>query len=306
MAEAGFLLNNDNENEDNMFDIPDAKRIRRADLTMHSRSASPSPSPSPELQKALNAHLASLYGPISSSPPSPTQHPQPQHPSSQKQTPSFEPSVEFEFEFCLFSTTTTTTTTTGATPQKIILETDNDEAETNNQAASGSSRGGFLRPRPREYYISSGPSDEVRAHYASAALEGEDVLRLAGGRNWGLEVPWRVSVLRSRQSKGMGVGDGARIEGGEEEVEKGKKTKAGKKRRILLREKRRKKEVAEEGRRRREEEREVAEREKRTRRNREKKVKRKMKERAMKGVGGGGGEGEGGSEGDRREFVGYR
>jgi hypothetical protein len=116
------------------------------------------------------------------------------------------------------------------------------------------------------------------------------VLRLSRGRNWGLEVPWRVSVIRmSGKWKDAGGKELRGREKGMEGDEEGKRKRPGKKRRIILRE-RKKKSVEDAEKRKLEEERkrverearEEMEREKRTKRNREKKVKRKMKEKMKK------------------------
>lgn len=170
---------------------------------------------------------------------------------------------EQEFDFRLFST---------ATGNKIVLK----EEEIGD--------GGFtIRNRNKSYYFTGPIEDEKKAQFASVSISGEDVLKGKSTRYWGLEVPWRVKVLRvghggQKTVGNHGLGDVAN--GNPEE----KKKKPGKKRRILLRERRRKKEAREEAKKREKDSKEEAEREKRTRRNREKKVKRKAKEKAMKGA----------------------
>jgi hypothetical protein len=110
-------------------------------------------------------------------------------------------------------------------------------------------------------------------------VSGEDVLKAGKKKAWGLEVPWRVTVLlqSSPSSKSKPTQLSKQREG-----EDGKKTKPNKKRRIILRERKKKKDSADEARRKEREVKEEAEREKKTRRNREKKVKRKLKEKAKK------------------------
>lgn len=119
-----------------------------------------------------------------------------------------------------------------------------------------------------------------RERLESMAVSGADILTGIQKRAWGLEVPWRVRVIKV-QGKKKEVEDELK-----EKIDLSrKKKKAGKKRRILIREKGRR---AEEARRKREEgekDKEEREKEKRTRRNREKKVKRKMKEKAKKAGG---------------------
>ncbi|KAF8855723.1 hypothetical protein BDZ45DRAFT_804746 [Acephala macrosclerotiorum] len=260
-----------------MFDVPDAKRVRRSDLTTRSQSASPTPSsPDPNLEKTFQAQLAALYGPISTTS-GPTGKPDIEEVEEDKD------SKEQEFEFRLFFSAPTAATTADTTVQKILLEDEESEEE------DGSREGRFLRPRPRSYYFARPASEERKQEYRFAALDGEEVLGLASKRAWGLEVPWRVKVLtapilKNIKSKTDTFNDaGTRIEAIDEETaEVGKKKKPGKKRRIILREKKRKKEAGEEAKRKKEEEKEAAAREKRTKRNREKKVKRKLKEKAKK------------------------
>ncbi|KAE8443367.1 hypothetical protein EG329_001925 [Mollisiaceae sp. DMI_Dod_QoI] len=265
-----------------MFDIPDAKSVRRSELATRSQSVSPAPSsPDPSLEKAFQAQLAALYGPISSAP-APIHNSNESSDSTQHDEAADTQLKEQEFEFRLFSSAPAPTATAKETAdtiiQKILLNDSDSE--------DGAREGRFLRPRPLSYYFAASLSEERKKEYEFAALDGETVLELAKRRAWGLEVPWRVKVLKTVSSGKVkaGLPDTAiRIEAqDEEDARDKKKRKPGKRRRIILREKRRKKEAAEERRKKREEEKEVAEREKRTRRNREKKVKKRMKEKAKK------------------------
>lgn len=138
---------------------------------------------------------------------------------------------------------------------------------------------------------------EARRRIEAAARSGEEVLRLSAGRAWGLEVPWRVKVLRVVGQKAVAGGD-IRVETVDADVDGvGKRTKPGKKRRILLRERKKKVDAVAEQRRRETESKEMTEREKKSRRNREKKLKRRAKEKAKKAEGNQIEE-AGGSEGD--------
>jgi len=152
------------------------------------------------------------------------------------------------------------------------------------------------RERDRGFYIAEPATGERKEGFALAAVSGEEVLRLARRRAWGLEVPWRVRAIRvasvaklkADACSNLALRTGHSVQYGQGEVEvevdpgeKGK-GKPGKKRRIILRERQRKVVQREEAKRKERESKEEAEREKRTRRNREKKVKRKMKEKASK------------------------
>ena len=137
------------------------------------------------------------------------------------------------------------------------------------------------RERDKSFYIAPPLTGEARAQIEEICVSGEEVLSGARGRNWGLEVPWRVSVVSvsGPRSKPRRSEKHKREEEGDELERK----KPGKKRRIILRERQRKREATEAAKKLEREKKEEAEREKRTRRNREKKVKRKMKEKGLKG-----------------------
>ncbi|KAM3080880.1 hypothetical protein ACMFMG_004841 [Clarireedia jacksonii] len=250
-----------------MFDVPDAKRVRRSEI--YTRSASSSPEPSspidPDIAARFQEQLASLYGVVPTV--SYTVDTTGGNGNDAKELDSGAPSngheeeEEQEFDFRLFST---------AADTKIVLK----------EEKVGD--GGFTtRNRNKSYYFTGSIEGERKAQFASAAISGEDVLRGKDTRYWGLEVPWRVKVLRVGHGGQKTVGNHALrdVENGNPE---GKKKKPGKKRRIILRERRKKKEAREDAKRREKESKEEAEREKRTRRNREKKVKRKAKEKALK------------------------
>jgi hypothetical protein len=304
------------------FDLPDAKRyqsppplpfttrnpsqwlsklhsVRRSDLyTSRSPSSSPEPAADPTLASALHSRLAALYGPIPPPDPFPSNpthtpkasadadadaQPEPEEPQQPQES-----APELEFEFRLFSAPTHSNDK-NIQAQKIILADSSPEL----------GEGGFVtRERDRRFYIAEPVTGERKERFAVAAVSGEEVVRLARRRAWGLEVPWRVTAIRvtstsvakvkANASSNLALKTGQSLQCGQGEVEvevdpgeKGK-GKPGKKRRIILRERRRKAVQREEAKREERESKEEAEREKRTRRNREKKVKRKMKEKASK------------------------
>lgn len=177
-----------------------------------------------------------------------------------------------EFEFRLFSGPSAS----APALHRIILHDEDAEP----------GAGGFVRrERDRGFYIAARAQGEAKERYAFAARSGEEVVRGSRARNWGLEVPWRVAVLRASSLRKEGKEAVAVTVGADQRGDV--KKKPGKKRRIVLRERRRKNLAQEERKRKETESKEEAEREKKTRRNREKKVKRKMKEKALKAAGGG-------------------
>jgi len=118
--------------------------------------------------------------------------------------------------------------------------------------------------------------------FESAAISGDEILRRRGDRAWGLEVPWRVRILKVYEKLKTGQKGEKAVKVLEEAVDEKKRKKPGKKRRIVLRQRKKKIEEDKERRRKEREQKEETEKEKWTRRNREKKVKRRLKEKAKK------------------------
>ena len=180
-----------------------------------------------------------------------------------------EEEAEQEFEFRLFSGQ-------GGAGKKIVLS--NEEEDTGD--------GAFLvKQRRLGYYIAEKADGERKREFEVAALSGENVLRMQRSRAWGLEVPWRIKVIKVSSKRKVNTVDGVEKEnlvfGITDEDEEGKRKRPGKKRRIVLRE-RQKKRDALAARRKKEKDEKEAEREKRTRKNRERKIKRRLKDKAKK------------------------
>lgn len=121
--------------------------------------------------------------------------------------------------------------------------------------------------------------------FLEAAISGEDVLAGLRKRARGLEVPWRVRVLKVGFGGQRELGEVSACIDAETEI-RGKRKKPGKKRRIASRKDSKIKREEDERKKTVTNAREEAERQKRVRRNREKKLKRKAKERAKKKDGG--------------------
>ncbi|KAF7957849.1 hypothetical protein EAE96_003418 [Botrytis aclada] len=252
-----------------MFDLPDAKRVRRSDLYTRSSSSSPEPpSPiDPDVSTRFHEQLASLYGPISlhSCATENALNPEPINDSPHSPPLEDDQDRAEEFDFRLFS---------NVKEGKIVLK---EEAI---------DKGVFVvQERDKSYYFTGPIEGQPKEEYAIAAISGEDVLKGREKRYWGLEVPWRVRVVKigvSGQKKlgsnGLGVKNSSHGE---------KKRKLGKKMRILMRERRRTIEAQEQAMTREKESKEEADKERRARKNREKKVKRKAKEKALKAAAGG-------------------
>ncbi|KAK1826097.1 hypothetical protein QBC39DRAFT_398808 [Podospora conica] len=255
-----------------MFDLPDAKRVRREDLftspsPSSSRSSSPTPkptTPSPQEEADLKSRLARLVA----LPPLTNAN------DNDVSMPDADP--EEEFEFRLFSTSAPT--------QHINL-------------AEEVHHGPAMSQRPVEFYVRGELTEEEKARFRAAAVSGEEVKIGAQGRAWGLEVPWRVvRVVGAGGKKGRGKVDGAGERGDGGKVDqagageaKGRK-KPNKKRRIAMRIKL--KAIKEEEAKKMSKEEHLKEKKKRL--NREKKLKRRQKEKEKKKAAGqGGGDADG-------------
>ncbi|KAF2146164.1 uncharacterized protein K452DRAFT_283456 [Aplosporella prunicola CBS 121167] len=274
-----------------MFEVPDAKRVRREDL--YSPPASPRSSPDPELADALRASLNQRF-----------EIDVKRHVAAPA-TADADADSDEELDFRLFAAPTATTTNAGPDTapgpkplaQKIRVRSPSlDPAEA-----------GFLAPRPQTHYFTPGTGALPAAELAAAALSGKQVLQLSRAAWPGCVVPWKVvrvdaagrELRRRVEGHACVVGEGGGGVAGEEG--QGKKKRKGKKARIALRVKVRAREEKKAVEERMKREREEAEREKRTRRNREKKVKKRVRDKAkrvagMEGEEAGsekGGEGEG-------------
>jgi hypothetical protein len=247
--------------------------VRRSDLYTRSCSSSPTPSePDPELEAQFRARLTSIYGPLSNSNPASIPVTHNESATVDGDSGASEEAAEQEFEFRLFSSTGpgSRNDEVGTTQKVVLVHEEEDIGD-----------GGFVvRDRNREYYFAEKASGDTQVGFEIMALSGEEVMSRARKRAWGLEVPWRVRVLKVVGRKRPGdAGEVVRIEDGVADM---KRKRPGKKRRVILREQKKSKEKLEEQKKLEREKKDEAEKEKRTRRNREKKVKRKMKEKAKK------------------------
>lgn len=255
--------------------------MRRSDLYKRSQSSSPAPSePDPELEAQLRERLASLYS--ASFDPTPVSHTftsKAERPPQKEVEDEEDDDAEQVFEFRLFSGGKGEDKVK-AEPQKITLEDEEGEG----------GEGGFVRSRDPRVWIVGRAVGERKVQFETAAISGDEILRRRADRDWGLEIPWRVRVVKIREKLKPGQKGEKAVKELEEVVEEGKRKKPGKKRRIVLRQRKKKIEEDKERRRKEKELKEETEKEKRTRRNREKKVKRRLKEKAKKAGGGRNGE----------------
>ncbi|KAK5013528.1 hypothetical protein LTR60_003822, partial [Cryomyces antarcticus] len=248
-----------------MFDLPNAKRIRRSDL--QSTRSSPRSSPDSALLDLFRTRIQQEY----------EETPAPILPTLGNGNNGFNDDDAEELEFRLFASTFKTAQ---APTQKIRLRSPSLDA----------GGPGFIQPhRTRAYYFTDSVSPERQTEYQRVAVSGQDVLARAQSPWPGCAYPWKVHTITASGTT-VPLPSPAELLNG---PPKASRKRAGKKRRIKLRkaavverEKQalRGRSIAEK---------EAAEREKRTRRNREKNVKKKVKEKAKKAATGMGGVGGG-------------
>ncbi|OHE96426.1 hypothetical protein CORC01_08349 [Colletotrichum orchidophilum] len=282
-----------------MFELPDAKRVRREELEESSEdeAAGHDEQQDADLLAKLHARMAGMLdlGDVEQVPTG-TTAPVPTDGDTGGDCDGGDDGPE-EFEFRLFTTSNPTT--------KIAL-VDEDE-----RALAGD--GAMIRKRPLSYYIAGEPTPEARAELAFAAVSGEEVLERARQRWWGMEQPWRVTAVPSTAppappappaEKGSSTSKAADAAGTKEEADAAaaRRRRPGKKKRIALRvkerERKKKSEEAEKFKAGKEE----ALKEKKKRLNRLKKLRKRAKAKeGKKGDGGDDGDGDesgSGSDGD--------
>ncbi|KAK0739552.1 hypothetical protein B0T21DRAFT_362844 [Apiosordaria backusii] len=254
-----------------MFEVPDAKRVRREDLYSSSDEEEIQENESSQqnadlLRQKLSSLLAinlavppknEIEGDVSmvDADQDPTQPPQ-----------ETEANQEEEFAFRLFSS---------APAQKVVLAPKEEDIIASSEDIP-------FKERPLSYYIRPPLTPEEQEQIRHSALSGQDVLALSRQRAWGLEVPWRVtriSIVATNTKKPITSNSATKAA---EEGDKKKKKRPGKKSRIKLRIKAQKRKEEESKKLTKEEHL----KEKKKRLNREKKLKRRQKEKAKKAANG--------------------
>ncbi|KAJ6785300.1 hypothetical protein PWT90_01100 [Aphanocladium album] len=275
-----------------MFELPEAKRVRREDLGDSDESdvdGADGIVHDEAMQARLNAQIAAALGldedegdaAFDHEPSVPSE--KLQHKTRQANTTlttaddddsdgndenADEHDAEQGYEFNLFSTAGAG----GASgPAKVILE---DEAET-------AGEGGFVRPRPLSHYAAKAPSAREKEQYSYAAVTADDVVQWSAQRSWGMEMPWKViSITATRKA-----------EPGDKSVEilmettgeaAAKRKRPGKKQRVLLRQRKKSKTLAAEDAAKQQVEKEEHLKDKKKRLNRIKKLRKRAKDKEKK------------------------
>ncbi|KAK8160354.1 hypothetical protein IWX90DRAFT_389161 [Phyllosticta citrichinensis] len=262
-----------------MFELPNAKRVRRDEL--HSPASSPRSSPDPDLTDLFREKLQSRIELVDAQPQGVAQPAQDLHDAG---------SEDEELEFRLFAAPAKRGDA-GPAPQKIRLKSpDLENAE-----------GGFVNPkRPDSYYFADVPSDELRRQLESVAVTGDQVTRWAQQKWPGCALPWKVTTISLDKKARETLGLSDNVSTGPVTA---KRTRKGKKARIAIRTKLKEKAEAKEAQAKVQAEKELAERAKRAKRNRDKKLKKRQRDKAKKAAAGDQGEGQenGDSSGSDRD-----
>lgn len=207
----------------------------------------------PEVETALRARMAELYGPVSVASGEMVVSVSDADGGSDDRSDG-----QQEFEFRLF----------GGMAQKIVLREN-----------EGMGDGAFVKLRDPRVFALPPAEGQRKEGFEHMAVTGEEVFQRSRRRAWGLEVPWRVKVIGKRIP--LAVMNITAIKVGQEKTGR-KKTKPNKKGRILLRERAKKEDEIARRTKIEENSREEAEREKKSRKNREKKLKKRAKEKQTK------------------------
>ncbi|KAI0024496.1 hypothetical protein F4780DRAFT_725624, partial [Xylariomycetidae sp. FL0641] len=260
-----------------MFELPNAKRVRREDLYDAESDAESSGNDELDssIREKLNAQLSGLLdisfaadddGPA---PKQETQQITGQNDGPEDVGDDAGPPEEEAFMFRLFRDEDLSHTV-------VIAPQDGPEQKGD---------GGFVVPkRPQSYYLATEPSPELIEQFRQAAVSAGYLLADSKKRRWGLEKPWKVTAIPAGDDKSQQLG----ITGKQSADSTEKKKRPGKKRRIILRVREKaKKEQAEKAKQ------QLVDKEqhlkdKKARLNRERKLKRRAKEREKKQAANGG------------------
>ncbi|KAM0335816.1 hypothetical protein ACHAQA_000866 [Verticillium albo-atrum] len=262
-----------------MFDLPEAKRVRREDLAHAGSDAASTDNEDDQLHAALRAKLqAQLASTLTFAPLDAPKAATQETPATDAQEGDQQHDEE-EFEFRLFSS---------AKPAAKVVLPDDDE---------GAPReGAMLRRRPLRYYITEELTAQQRAEIEFAAVSADDVLAGAARRWWGMEMPWRVTHVEVKGKPAAKKGTAAA--GLRED---GKRKRPGQKKRLALRTREREgKRKAEEAERLKASKEEQL-KEKKKRLNRQRKLKRRAKAKEERAAAGLPSDGEGSSSGGEDE-----
>ncbi|KAI1805457.1 hypothetical protein F4811DRAFT_515708 [Daldinia bambusicola] len=256
-----------------MFEVPDAKRIRREELygSTSDEELSHDEQCNSELRDKLNAQFSGLLdfsfvtdGAAEAQQLSGSQADADENPKDEE---TFEKPQEEAFTFRLFRDEEPS--------RKVVLEPQNASMEKDGNGAF------VVAKRPISYYSSGEPSPDAMNRFRAAAVSADYLFQDSKVRRWGLEKPWKVTTIIITTNKKIATPSGSASGNKTADVEK-KKKRPGKKRRIILRTREKVKKEREETAKRQLVEKEEHLKDKKKRLNRQKKLKRRAKEKEKK------------------------
>ncbi|CEJ81107.1 hypothetical protein VHEMI01253 [[Torrubiella] hemipterigena] len=264
-----------------MSEVAETKKVRREDLRDSDESDVNSDSDSSygsDFEDTLNAHIAKALG-IDHDAIGATFQVDSLEIESAYEANATDQAMQTSddgYEFNLFSTS-------GGPTTKVVLVDPNEQGD-----------GALVRPRPASYYKILPLSSEQREQFAFAALSGDDIYMLSRQRNWGLEMPWRVTTIKvTRRATAKEKKDST----SDTAMDAAKRKRPGKKTRITRRQKDRELKAKAEEAAKKLLEKEEHVRDKKKRMNRIKKLRKRAKEKEIKAAAGGGGP-DGGDDDD--------
>ncbi|KAJ4145584.1 hypothetical protein LMH87_004431 [Akanthomyces muscarius] len=259
-----------------MFELPEAKRVRREDLGDPDDSGANGDGAlghDEAMQARVNAQIAAALG-LDDDDDGNDDEPLEDNSESHAQDTDAvdvddngEHDTEQGYEFNLFSTASAGGP---AGPAKVILEDENADL----------GDGAFVRPRPLSHYAAKTPSAKQKEQYSYAAVTADDIVQWSAQPSWGMAMPWKVvSISATRKAK---PGDKSVDILMENIDEAAKRKRPGKKQRILLRQRKKTKAQAAEDAAKKEMEKEEHIKDKKKRLNRIKKLRKRAKGKEKK------------------------
>ncbi|KAI2621733.1 hypothetical protein GGR54DRAFT_599552 [Hypoxylon sp. NC1633] len=257
-----------------MFEVPDAKRVRRKDLrdSDSDEDITRDVQQDSSLRGKLNEQLSGLldFSFTTNADVETQQSPEPQIVDAGEDPPDdgSEKSGEEAFTFRLFRGEESS--------RKVVLEPQSAGVENNSKCAFVVSR------RPNSYYFAGEPSPRVANEFKAAAVTADYLLQDAQKRRWGLEKPWKVTRISIITDERKGALDSSLTRETTNGTGKQRKKRPGKKRRIILRTREKAKKEQEDANKRQLVEKEEHLKEKKKRLNRQKKLRQRAKEKEKK------------------------
>ncbi|KFH47393.1 putative nucleolar protein-like protein [Hapsidospora chrysogenum ATCC 11550] len=266
-----------------MFEIPEAKRVRREDLNESGVSGDSDSEADAQIRAQLEAQVARSLGlDLEDGPKQQQAIASSSHgAAASRKTEGVEMkggegerSGPEEYDFYLFGGA-------GTAPTKVVLE---DDSECQGEGA-------ILKQRPTSFYLAKDLTEDQRRRFKASAVTGDEVLARSQSRWWSMELPWKVTHITATTKKKPGSGQKATTISTSLESTEAKRKRPGKKRRIALRMKLRAEKDKMKTAAQLKEEKEEHLKEKKKRLNRLKKLKRREKEKEKKQAAAKGGQG---------------